>query len=78
MLGCLVLPSLAQSCYAPTALNFTSEQGALWVNGNSFKLKGASWFGFETSNSVVHGLWAQSYTFFLDFLANNGFNAIRV
>lgn len=78
LLGCFALPSLAQSCYAPSALNFTSEKGALWVNGNSFKLKGASWFGFETSNNVVHGLWAQSYTFFLDFLASNGFNAIRM
>ena len=66
------------SCYAPTALNFTSEAGKLWVNGNRFKLKGLSWFGFETAACVVHGLWSQSYTFFLDFVAQNGFNAIRL
>jgi hypothetical protein len=34
----------AQSCYAPTALNFTSSQGALWLNGKAFKLKGTSWY----------------------------------
>jgi len=77
-LSSLLLPAKAQSCYAPSALSFTSESGALWVNGAQFQLKGASWFGFETSDNVVQGLWAQSYTFFLDFLVNNGFNAIRV
>ncbi len=71
-----VSATIAQQCFS--SLNFTSEQGKLFVNGVQFKLKGASWFGFETANNVVHGLWAQSYTKLLDFLANNGFNAIRV
>ncbi len=66
----------AQQCFS--SLNFTSESGKLYVNGLQFKLKGASWFGFETPNNVVHGLWSQSYTTLLDFLATNGFNAIRV
>ncbi|ELR12201.1 glycoside hydrolase family protein [Acanthamoeba castellanii str. Neff] len=68
----------SSSCYAPTALNFTSEAGKLWVNGQRFKLKGVSWFGFETAACTVHGLWANSYTFFLDFLAAQGFNTIRL
>ncbi|ELR13416.1 cellulase (glycosyl hydrolase family 5) subfamily protein [Acanthamoeba castellanii str. Neff] len=72
-------PTVGQStCYAPTALNFTSEAGKLWVNGQRFHLKGTSWFGFETAACTVHGLWANSYTFFLDFLAAQGFNAIRL
>ncbi|ELR21743.1 cellulase (glycosyl hydrolase family 5) subfamily protein [Acanthamoeba castellanii str. Neff] len=73
--------STAQSatCYAPSALNFTSAQGALWLNGQPFKLKGTSWFGFETGNKVVHGLWtSRSYLNLLDFLATNNFNAIRI
>jgi endoglucanase len=48
------------------------------VNGIPFVLKGASWFGLETSNNVFHGLWAQDYHTLLQFLATNGFNAIRV
>ncbi len=66
----------ATSCFS--SLNFTSEQGHLYVNGIQFKLKGVNWFGFETSLNVVHGLWAQRYTDLLDFLSDNGFNAIRV
>jgi endoglucanase len=41
-------------------------------------LKGASWFGYETSNNVFHGLWARDYHDLLMFLKSNGFNAIRV
>ncbi len=64
------------SCFS--SLNFTSEQGHLYVNGIQFKLKGVSWFGFETRHNVVHGLWTQRYTDLLDFLSDNGFNIIRV
>jgi aryl-phospho-beta-D-glucosidase BglC (GH1 family) len=75
---CCLPGTQADTCYTSSALNFTSQQGGLYVNGNRLKLKGTSWFGFETSVNAPHGLWAKSYTFFLDFLANNGFNAIRV
>jgi len=47
------------------------------MNGR-FVLKGASWFGYETSNNVFHGLWARDYHDLLGFLKNNSFNAIRV
>ncbi len=64
------------ACFS--SLNFTSEQGHLYVNGLLFKLKGISWFGFDTPYNVVHGLLARRYTDLLDFLSDNGFNAIRV
>jgi len=67
---------LAEQCFS--SFSFTSEGGSLQVNGNPFTLKGASWFGFETSNNVFHGLWARDYKDLLDFLASNGFNAVRV
>jgi endoglucanase len=60
------------------SLSFTSSSGKLWANGQRFHLKGASWFGFETSARVPHGLWSKDYKFLLDFLANNGFNTIRI
>jgi len=66
----------ADQCFS--AFNFTSEGGQLRVNGAPFILKGASWFGFETSNNVFHGLWARDYKDLLDFLATNGFNGLRV
>jgi len=61
-----------------SAFNFTSENGVLNVNSMPFILKGVSWFGFETSNNVFHGLWARDYHDLLKFIATNGFNAIRV
>jgi hypothetical protein len=75
---CSLQAARADTCYSSTALNFTSEQGGLYVNGNRLRLKGTSWFGFETSVGAPHGLWSKSYSFFLDFLSSNGFNAIRV
>jgi len=41
-------------------------------------MKGASWFGFETSISAFHGLWAVDYKFVTDFMARNNFNAVRI
>ena len=57
---------------------FTSENGYLNMDGDRFNLKGTSWFGFETSLYVFHGLWAQDYHFFIDFMANYSFNALRL
>jgi hypothetical protein len=47
--------STAQSatCYAPSALNFTSAQGALWLNGQPFKLKGTSWYPLFLLNTSL-------------------------
>jgi len=70
------LADQSQSCFE--SFSFTSEHGELNVNGVAFVLKGASWFGFETSNNVFHGLWARDYHDLLQFLSSNGFNAIRV
>lgn len=58
--------------------SLTSENGYLNLNGERFNLKGTSWFGFETSTYVVHGLWTHDYHWFIDFMANNSFNALRI
>jgi len=41
-------------------------------------LSGSSWFGFETQDFVVNGLWNHPMTFYLDTLQNLGINIIRV
>jgi len=64
------------SCKA--AMEFTSESGRLLANGKLFNLKGVSWFGYETTNNVFHGLWAVDYHDLLGFLKNNSFNALRI
>jgi len=57
---------------------FTSENGGLNADGQRIYLKGVSWFGFETSLSVFHGLWSVDYNFVFDLLQKNGFNAMRI
>lgn len=75
-LGLVACALASTSCYP--SFDFTSENGRLNVNGAPFVLKGASWFGYETTNNVFHGLWARDYHDLLGFLKNNSFNAMRV
>ncbi len=41
-------------------------------------LYGVNWFGFETPNYVVHGLWSRNYKDMLKQIKSLGFNAIRL
>lgn len=63
---------------AHSAITYSSEGGVLKINQKRFYLKGASWFGFETGVSTVHGLWSVDYKFIVDFLAKYKFNAVRL
>jgi endoglucanase len=57
-----------------------STDGARIVDrtGRTLTIQGVNWFGFETSNHVVHGLWARDYKQMLAQIHGLGFNAIRV
>ncbi len=44
----------------------------------SGRLTGVNWFGFETSNYVVHGIWARDYKSVLQQIKDLGFNCIRI
>lgn len=56
-----------------------TQQGIIYDDSNSqFNLSGISWFGFETQDFVVNGLWSHPMSFYMDFMKNNGFNTIRV
>lgn len=74
----LVLVLVLIATLANAAIVYSSEGGVLKINQKRFYLKGASWFGFETGVSTVHGLWAEDYKFFVNFLALNKFNAVRL
>eukprot|EP00741_Cyanophora_paradoxa_P016823 tig00020943_g16247.t1 len=74
LLGLLLIVFGASA--APIA--FESSGGALLANGAPFHVKALNWFGFETANNVFHGLWSKSADFFVNFIAKNGFNAVRV
>ncbi len=42
------------------------------------RMAGVNWFGFETSNYVVHGLWARSYRDMLNQIKSLNYNVIRL
>lgn len=72
-------PLLALILAAGTAEAYTVEQGTL-RDGNSqpLTLRGVNWFGFETSDHVVHGLWARNWKDMIAQIKAVGFNAVRI
>ena len=65
-----------------TAYDFSARDGSMWISDGTatleFIAKGASWFGGETELYCPHELWKHSTSDYIDFLARNDFNAIRL
>src|SRR5262249_37858516 len=47
-------------------------------NGRTVRMTGVNWFGLETQNFTLHGLWARSLDSMLDQIRSLGYNSIRV
>lgn len=60
--------------------DWLSTQGNKIVdkNGNEVRLVGANWFGFNTSERTLHGLWAVNLESTLQSIADRGINVLRV
>ena len=56
----------------------TSGNRILDANGHVVRVAGINWYGFETTDEVVHGLWAQDYHYILNAIQSNGYNVIRM
>ena len=71
-----------ETCVPASNLVWESKNHKIYVNGVEFRMKGLSWFGFDSDTFIVHGLasWAggNSYSKILDWIADNNFNAIRL
>ena len=65
---------------APLSTSFFSTAGNQIVDssGESVRITGVNWFGFETSSFLVHGLWTRSYKSMLDQVKSIGFNTLRI
>jgi endoglucanase len=48
------------------------------ANNQPVRIAGINWFGFETSNYIVHGLWARNYKDMLNQIKSLGYNTIRL
>lgn len=47
-------------------------------NNNEVRITGISWFGMETPDYNLHGLWANNLENILNIAADSGFNTIRI
>ncbi|MEV7071383.1 cellulase family glycosylhydrolase [Streptomyces sp. NPDC093990] len=56
----------------------TSGRQILDASGQPVRIAGINWFGFETSNLVVHGLWSRDYKSMIDQMKSLGYNTIRI
>lgn len=64
------------AAFAPPLL----ARGATLYNslGEPVLLRGTSWFGAETRDYVVHGLWERNWQEMLQQVADEGFNVLRI
>ncbi|MFF4271078.1 cellulase family glycosylhydrolase [Streptomyces sp. NPDC001536] len=56
----------------------TSGRQILDEAGQPVRVAGINWFGFETGNHVVHGLWSRDYKSMIDQMKSLGYNTIRI
>jgi len=56
----------------------TSGNKILDSNGDEVRMAGINWYGFETPDYLVHGLWAQDYHTVLNTIKSLGYNVIRI
>lgn len=69
----MVLPILRYT------LSWTIESGIIHDNNHQqFNMSGLSWFGFETQDFVLNGLWDHPMEFYLDLIRENGINTLRI
>src|SRR5881227_743877 len=56
----------------------TSGRQILDASGHPVRIAGINWFGFETANYVVHGLWTRDYKDLLNQVKTLGYNTLRL
>lgn len=56
----------------------TAGNQILDSNNQRVRMAGLNWYGFETTDEIAHGLWAQDYHTVLSEIKSNGYNVIRI
>lgn len=82
LLGFLTMMLFAGSLTvsAQSSLGYYQTDGNRIVdrNGQAAVFNGVNWFGFETENYALHGLWTRSMTAMLDQIEEQGYNLLRI
>ena len=76
----LVLAAAGTRCVLAQGAGYWHTSGNLILdsNGEAVRIAGINWYGFETTDYLAHGLWAQDYTTVLNTIKNLGFNVVRI
>lgn len=56
----------------------TSNGQIIDGNNNPVTFQGVNWFGFNTGNHILHGLWQSDFLTMLGQIKSLGFNAVRI
>jgi endoglucanase len=81
LLSCTAAAGLLSSAAAHgqgTGYWHTHGSQILDARGNSVRIAGINWFGFETTDEMAHGLWTQDYHRILHGIKAQGFNTLRL
>ena len=73
-----VVPTVFPTSIPVEGTGYRTKDGAIYQNGNRITFNGINWFGFETANNVVHGLWSRNYKDMIRQMKEVGFNAVRI
>ena len=61
-----------------SAATYEVVDGKIRRDGHVIQLLGVNWFGAETQDHVVHGLWSRGYGEMIEQITALGFNAVRL
>jgi len=56
----------------------TSGAKILTPAGGDYAINAVNWYGFETRDKMIHGLWTKDYRFIVDQIRMHGYNTIRI
>ena len=77
LMVCAAVLSFSMPLYGQ-AYWHTSGNQILDATNKPVRISGVNWYGFETTDQVAHGLWAQDYKAILNTIKANGYNVVRV
>lgn len=77
-LSVALAPAAGAATGAGAGFWHTSGNQILDANNTPVRIAGINWYGFETKDEVIHGLWGQDYHDIIDTIKRLGYNTIRM
>jgi len=72
------VPTAVPTTPPVASTGYSVANGKIQKDGQKLIFNGINWFGFETANHTVHGLWARNYKEMIKQMKDLGFNAVRL